>query len=62
MMACIGQLPERLRRVVHANLEGCRSGALAEELQTTPGAVYQLQYRALQLLKDCVSKGVPHGI
>ena len=61
MLNCISQLPERLRRVIHANLEGCRSAALAEELETTPGAVYQLQYRALQLLRTCVTKEFSHG-
>ena len=61
MLSCISQLPDRLRRVIHANLEGARSSAVAEELQTTPGAVYQLQYRALQLLRMCVTKELSHG-
>ncbi|MEI6713220.1 MAG: sigma-70 family RNA polymerase sigma factor [Verrucomicrobiota bacterium] len=61
MLECISRLPERLRRVIHANLEGCKSGSLAEELETTPGAVYQLQYRALQLLRTCVTKELSHG-
>jgi RNA polymerase sigma-70 factor (ECF subfamily) len=61
MLECISQLPDRLRRVVHANLVGAKSAALAEELETTPGAIYQLQYRALQLLRTCVTKELSHG-
>jgi RNA polymerase sigma-70 factor (ECF subfamily) len=60
MLRCISKLPERMRKVVRANLEGNRGNHVAEELQTTPGAVYQLQYRALHLLKQCITKEVAH--
>ena len=56
LLHCISRLPEKLRRVVHAGLEGARPAALAEDLQTTVPAVYQLHYRANQLLRDCMNK------
>ena len=56
LLHCISRLPEKLRRVVHAGLEGARPAALAEDLQTTVPAIYQLHYRANQLLRDCMNK------
>jgi RNA polymerase sigma-70 factor (ECF subfamily) len=56
LLHCISRLPEKLRRVVHAGLEGARPAALAEELQTTVPAIYQLHYRANQLLRECMTK------
>jgi RNA polymerase sigma-70 factor, ECF subfamily len=56
LLHCISRLPEKLRRVVHAGLEGARPAALAEELHTTVPAIYQLHYRANQLLRDCMTK------
>jgi RNA polymerase sigma-70 factor, ECF subfamily len=56
LLRCIGQLPERLRRVVHAGLDGDRPADLAGELETTVGAVYRLHYRANRLLRDCMQK------
>jgi RNA polymerase sigma-70 factor (ECF subfamily) len=56
LLRCIARLPEKLRRVVRAGLEGDKPTALAEELLTTVGAVYNLHYRANQLLRECVQK------
>lgn len=56
MLSCIARLPERMRKVVRAHLEGNRAARVAEELGMTPGAVYQLQYRALQMLRECLLK------
>jgi RNA polymerase sigma-70 factor (ECF subfamily) len=56
LLCCIAQLPERLRRVVRAGLEGNRPVELAAALSTTVGAVYNLHYRANQLLRDCLQK------
>ena len=58
MLHCISRLPEKLRRIVHAGLDGARPAALAEELQTTVPAIYQLHYRANQLLRECMTKEV----
>lgn len=61
LLRCIAKLPERMRRVVHAGLEGARAQALADEMGTSPGAIYQLQYRANQLLRDCVKQETGHA-
>jgi RNA polymerase sigma-70 factor (ECF subfamily) len=58
LLQCIARLPERLRRVVRAGLDGDKPAALAEELATSVGAIYNLHYRANQLLRDCVRKGL----
>jgi RNA polymerase sigma-70 factor (ECF subfamily) len=58
LLLCIAQLPERLRRVVRAGLNGNRPAELATELQTTVGVIYNLHYRANQLLRECLQKGL----
>jgi RNA polymerase sigma-70 factor, ECF subfamily len=56
LLRCIARLPEKLRRVVRAGLDGHKPADLADELVTTVGAVYNLHYRANQRLRDCVRK------
>ena len=56
LLGCVSRLPEKLRRIVHAGLEGLKAGVLAEELGTTVPAVYQLHYRANRLLRACLEK------
>jgi RNA polymerase sigma-70 factor (ECF subfamily) len=56
LLRCIAKLPEKLRRVVRAGLDGDKPADLAEEFVTTVGAIYNLHYRANQLLRDCVQK------
>ncbi len=56
LLRCIGRLPEKLRRVVRGGLDGDKPAALAVELVTTVGAIYNLHYRANQLLRECVTK------
>lgn len=56
LLHCISKLPGKLRRVVRSGLEGAQPTALAEELQTTVPAIYQLHYRANQLLRDCIKR------
>ena len=60
MLQCISKLPERMRHVVRAQLDGSRSPALAGELGTSTAAIYQLQYRALGILRECIVKEVSH--
>jgi len=55
LLHCISRLPEKLRRVVRAGLDGTRPAALAAELRTTVAAIYQLHYRANQMLRDCMT-------
>jgi len=59
LLRCIGRLPDRLRQVVRAGLEGEKPAALAAALETTVGAVYTLHYRANRLLRDCVANEAP---
>jgi len=58
LLACIARLPERLRRVVRAGLNGSKPAELAGELSTTVGVIYNLHYRANQLLRECLKKGL----
>jgi RNA polymerase sigma-70 factor (ECF subfamily) len=61
LLRCVARLPEKLRRVVRAGLDGDKPGALAEALGTSIGAVYNLHYRANQLLRACVQKELADG-
>lgn len=56
LLHCIARLPEKLRRIVRSGLHGEKPAALAVELNTTVPAIYQLHYRANQLLRVCVSR------
>lgn len=56
LLHCISKLPDRMRRIVHAGLEGQRGSELAAELGTTPGALYTMNHRANKLLRDCMEK------
>jgi RNA polymerase sigma-70 factor (ECF subfamily) len=56
LLRCIARLPEKLRRVVRGGLDGDKPADLAEEFVTSVGAIYNLHYRANQLLRDCVQK------
>ena len=56
LLRCIARLPEKLRRVVRAGLDGDKPADLAEEFVTSVGAIYNLHYRANRLLRDCVQK------
>lgn len=56
LLRCVARLPEKLRRVVRGGLDGDKPAALAEALATTVGAIYNLHYRANQLLRECVQK------
>ncbi|AGA31299.1 sigma-70 family RNA polymerase sigma factor [Singulisphaera acidiphila] len=56
LLGCIGRLPEKMRRVVRAGLDGEKVEALAGELLTSTGAIYNLHYRANQLLRECLER------
>lgn len=58
LLRCIAQLPDNLRRVVRGGLDGDKPAVLAEALGTSVGAVYNLHYRANQLLRECMEKEV----
>ncbi len=56
LLRCIELLPERMRQVVRAGLDGGKPADLAVELTTTVAAVYRLHSRANQLLRECMRK------
>jgi RNA polymerase sigma-70 factor (ECF subfamily) len=56
LLRCISRLPDKLRRVVRGGLDGDKPEALAAELVTSVGAIYNLHYRANQSLRECVKK------
>jgi RNA polymerase sigma-70 factor (ECF subfamily) len=56
LLRCVDKLPEKLRRVVRAGLDGEKPAALADALATSVGAVYNLHYRANKLLRSCMLK------
>jgi RNA polymerase sigma-70 factor, ECF subfamily len=56
LLRCIARLPEKLRRIVRAGLNGDKPADLAEQFVTTVGAIYNLHYRANRLLRDCLQK------
>ena len=58
LLRCIARLPERLRRVVRAGLDGDKPAEIAKELSTTVGVVYNLHCRANQLLRECLQQGI----
>lgn len=58
LLRCVGELPEKLRRVVRAGLDGDKPAELAKALSTTVGVIYNLHYRANQLLRECLQRGV----
>jgi RNA polymerase sigma-70 factor (ECF subfamily) len=58
LLRCVARLPERLRRVVRAGLDGDKPAELAKAFSTTVGVIYNLHHRANQLLRECLQKGV----
>jgi RNA polymerase sigma-70 factor (ECF subfamily) len=58
LLHCVSRLPERLRRVVRAGLDGDRPAELAKALSTSIGVIYNLHYRANQLLRECLQKEI----
>jgi RNA polymerase sigma-70 factor (ECF subfamily) len=58
LLHCVALLPERLRQVVRAGLDGDRPAQVAKTLCTTVGVVYNLHSRANQLLRECLRKEV----
>ena len=62
LLRCIGQLPERMRRVVRGWLDREKALALAQEMALSAANIYQLQHRASALLRECIKKEVAHGV
>ncbi|MCO8120637.1 sigma-70 family RNA polymerase sigma factor [Stieleria sp. TO1_6] len=58
LLRCVSRLPERMRRVVRAGLDGQKAKSVAAEMSSSVGAVYNLHYRANELLRQCVQKEI----
>ena len=58
LLECISKLPQNMRLVVKSGLNGTKAQVLAEEMNSTPGAIYNLQYRANGLLRNCVKNEI----
>jgi RNA polymerase sigma-70 factor (ECF subfamily) len=57
LLDCIGRLPERLRRIVRAGLDGGRADELANELGMNRNAIYQARFRGFAALRKCMETG-----
>ncbi len=57
LMDCVEKLPERMRQVIRARLRGEDGSETATLLNTTRGAIYMLQLRANDQLRECMMKG-----
>jgi DNA-directed RNA polymerase specialized sigma24 family protein len=55
-MDCVEKLPERMRQVIRARLRGDNGSIAAKLLHTTCGAIYMLQLRANEQLRQCMMK------
>lgn len=56
LLRCVSRLPDRLRRAVQGGLEGVAPSEIATNLKTSVAAVYQMHWRAHQLLRDCLAR------
>lgn len=56
LLVCISKLPERMRHIVRAGLEGQRGAEVATELGMSTSALYTTNHRANKLLRECIEK------
>jgi RNA polymerase sigma-70 factor, ECF subfamily len=56
LMDCVEKLPERMRQVIRARLRGEDGSMAAKLLNTSRGAIYMLQLRANEQLKQCMMR------
>lgn len=59
LMDCVEQLPERMRRVVRARLRGEPGNKIAEALNITRNALYMVNMRANNNLRECLAQRLP---
>jgi|688.fasta_scaffold476161_2 RNA polymerase sigma-70 factor (ECF subfamily) len=57
LLDCISRLPDRVRRIVRAGLDGCRADELANELGMNRNAIYQARFRGFAALRKCMETG-----
>jgi len=56
LLYCISKLPERMRHIVRAGLEGQRGAEVAAELGMSTSALYTTNHRANKLLRECMER------
>jgi len=61
MVQCIAKLPDRMRMVVRGRLDGEKAASMAEESGLSVDAIYQIQHRSLDWLRDCIGKELAHA-
>jgi RNA polymerase sigma-70 factor (ECF subfamily) len=61
MLECIAKLPERMRMVVRGRMDGARAAALSAETGLSVDAIYQIQHRSLDWLRECIGKEMAHA-
>jgi RNA polymerase sigma-70 factor (ECF subfamily) len=61
MVQCIAKLPERMRMVVRGRMDGEKAAALSAESGLSLDAIYQIQHRSLDWLRDCIGKELAHA-
>lgn len=59
LLDCVERLPERMRRVVRARLRGDAGQAIAETLNISRNALYMINLRANNNLRDCLAQRLP---
>ena len=57
LLDCISRLPDRVRRIVRAGLDGGRADELANELGINRNAIYQARFRGFAALRKCMETG-----
>lgn len=62
LLHCISLLPDRLRHIVRAGLDGARATALAAELGINANALYQARFRAHAALRKCMRQPSPRSL
>jgi RNA polymerase sigma-70 factor (ECF subfamily) len=58
LLRCVAELPDRLRVVVRAGLDGIKPEVLAAELGVSVGTVYNLNCQAHKRLRECLQRGM----
>jgi RNA polymerase sigma-70 factor (ECF subfamily) len=56
LLRCVAGLPDRLRVVVRAGLDGIKPDALAADLGVSVGTVYNLNCQAHKRLRECLRR------
>ena len=56
LVHCIEKLPLKLRRIVRLGLNEEKSESVAEEMKISIGSLYTMRWRAMGILRECISE------